>query len=190
MKDEFLPAPRREADRRYREGKQAEISKKATAGAHDTSNSNIRGREAAAGTGANVSVINATTGEVVIENSRGKLKLLLPVSSAARAGEVFIKPVPSINNGLLFEPSIVDQHKAVLINTSHPYYEKIYLPNLNRSVTVQGIDALLWALAIAELSTIDNATIKHFRDMRFEVSKILRTLVEGLPEADVSDNAA
>jgi hypothetical protein len=84
----------------------------------------------------------------------------------------------------------VDQHKAVLLNTSHPYYEKIYLPNLNRSVTVQGMDSLFWALAIAELSTIDQATIKHFRDMRFEVSKILRTLVESLPEADVNADAA
>jgi hypothetical protein len=45
-------------------------------------------------------------------------------------------------------------------------------------------------LAIAELSTIDQATIKHFRDMHFEVSKTLRTLVESLPEADVNADAA
>jgi hypothetical protein len=190
LREEFLPAPRREADRRYREGKQRDISKKATGGAHDTSNNNIRSREASAGAGANVSVVNASTGEVVVENARGKLKLLLPVSNAARPGEVFIKPVPSLNEGLLFEPAIVEQHKAVLLNTSHPFYEKVYLPNLNRSVTVQGMDSLFWALAVAELSTIDEATIKHFRDMRFEVSKILRTLVESLPEPDVNADAA
>jgi hypothetical protein len=190
LREEFLPAPRREADRRYREGKQKDISKKASGGAHDTSNTNIGSREAAAGAGAKVSVINAGTGEVMIENSKGKLRLLLPVSSAARPGEIFVKPVPSLNDGLLFEPGIVDEHKAVLLNTSHPYYEKIYLPNLNRSVTVQGMDSLFWALAIAELSTIDQATINHFRDMRFEVSKILRTLVESLPEADVNADAA
>jgi hypothetical protein len=190
LKEQFLPAPRRAADDRYREGKQKDIAKKAAGGAHDTSNTNIRAREAAAGAGANVSVVNAATGEVVIENAKGKLKLLLPVQSAARPGEVFIKPVPSLNDGLLFQPAIVDQHKAVLLNTSHPYYEKIYLPNLNRSVTVQGMDSLFWALAVAELSTIDQATINHFREMRFEVSKILRTLVESLPEADTSADAA
>lgn len=190
LREEFLPAPRREANRRYREGMQKEISKKATGGAHDTSNNNIRAREAAAGAGASVSEVNASTGEVTIVNSKGKLKLLLPVSSATRPGEVFVKPVPSINDGLLWEPGIVDQHKAVLLNTSHPYYEKIYLPNLNRSVTVQGMDSLFWGLAVAELSTIDQSTIKYFRDMRFEVSKILRTLVESLPEADMNADAA
>jgi 5-methylcytosine-specific restriction protein A len=43
---------------------------------------------------------------------------------------------------------------AVHINTSHPYYAKVYVPNLNRSVTVQGMDSLLWALAVAELTTV------------------------------------
>ncbi len=189
LKEQFLPAPRRAADDRYREGKQKDIAKKAASGAHDTSNTNIRTREASAGAGAAVSVLNAGTGEVVIENSKGKLKLLLPIQSATRPGEVFIKPVPSLNDGLLFQPAIVDRHKAVLLNTSHPYYEKIYLPNLNRSVTVQGMDSLFWALAIAELSTIDQATISHFKEMRFEVSKILRTLVESLPEAELNENA-
>ncbi|WP_420133538.1 ATP-binding protein [Rhodopseudomonas sp.] len=189
LKEEFLPAPRREADRRYREGKQKEIGRKAASGAHDTSNNNIRGREAVAGSGANVSVVNASTGEVIIENAKGKLKLMLPVSSAARPGEVFIKPVPSINDGLLFEPGIVDGHKAVRLNTSHPYYEKVYVPNLNRSVTLQGLDSLMWALAVAELSTIDATTIKHFQDMRFEISKTLRALVEGMPEAEAEPEA-
>lgn len=190
LKEQFLPPFRREADRRYREGKQKEIGKKATSGAHDTSNNNIRGREAVAGAGANVSVVNASTGEVVVENAKGKLKLMLPVTSAARPGEVFIKPVESINDGLLFEPGIVDGHKAVRLNTSHPYYEKVYVPNLNRSVTVQGLDSLMWALVIAELSTIDDSTVKHFRDMRFEISKTLRALVEAMPEAEPEADAA
>lgn len=190
LKDSFLPAPRRAADDRYREGKQKEIATKASGGAHDTSNTNIRGREAAAGAGANVNSVNVATGEVVIQNAKGKLKLLLPVQSSSRPGEVFVKPVPSLNDGLLFQPAIIDQHKAVLLNTSHPYYEKIYLPNLNRSVTVQGMDSLFWALVVAEYSTIDATTINYFREMRFEISKILRTLVESLPEATSNVDAA
>jgi len=184
LKDQFLPAPRREANRRYREGEQKQIGAKAASGAHDTSNKNIREKEAVAGVGASVKVEDATKGEVSVQNPRGTFRIKLPVASANRPGEVFVRPVDSIVNGLLFEPAIVDQHKAVQINTSHPYYHKVYVPNLARSVTVQGMDSLLWSLCVAELTTIDDVTTNHFRDMRFEVSKILRALVESLPEPD------
>jgi hypothetical protein len=56
---QFLPAPRREANRRSREGQQKAISKKGE-GAHDTSNNNIRNREAAAG-GPQVNVADPNT---------------------------------------------------------------------------------------------------------------------------------
>jgi hypothetical protein len=182
LKDQFLPAPRREADRRYREGEQKQVGAKAKNGAHDTSNKAIREKEAIAGSGATVTVEDASTGDVSIQNPKGTFRIKLPVASANRPGEVFVRPVDSIINGLLFEPGIVDQHKAVFINTSHPYYHKVYVPNLARSVTVQGMDSLLWSLCVAELTTIDDATANHFKDMRFEVSKILRSLVDGLPE--------
>jgi glucokinase len=38
-----------------------------------------------------------------------------------------------------------------MINTGHPYYHKVYIPNLASGVTIQGMDSLLWALAEAEL---------------------------------------
>ena len=78
-------------------------------------------------------------------------------------------------------------HKAVRINTQHPYYHKVYVPNYNDSVTVQGLDSLLWALCVAELSTTCDSYSNLFSDMRFEVSRILRRLVEGLPEPTDSD---
>ncbi|MBR0900728.1 hypothetical protein JQ616_37730 [Bradyrhizobium tropiciagri] len=76
------------------------------------------------------------------------------------------------------------------INTSHPYYHKVYIPNLARGVTIQGMDSLLWGLCIAELSTISDATAKHFEEMRFEVSRILRKLVEDLPEPEAGEDVA
>ena len=54
-----------------------------------------------------------------------------------------VQPVEGINNGLLFQPALVDQNRAVQLNTSHPYYHKVYVPNLNRSVTLQGLDSLM-----------------------------------------------
>ncbi|KVT85554.1 hypothetical protein WK59_11235 [Burkholderia ubonensis] len=183
LEKEFLPAPRREANRRSREGQQKEISKKGN-GAHDTSNNNIRNREAAAG-GPKINITDPSTGEAEVENKHGKTRLRLTITSAKRPGEVYVQPVDGINNGLLFQPAIIEQHKAVQINKSHPYYHKVYVPNLNRSVTMQGLDSLMWALTVAELSTVQDSTASMFQDMRYEVSRILEKLVETLPEPNV-----
>lgn len=180
LKDQFLPSPRREANRRYREGQKKDIAKKSK-GAHNASNRNIGNKEAEVG-GAEVNVTNPDTGDVIVENSRGKFKLKLPVGAAASPGEVFIQPADEVGDGLLFEPAIIDRHKAVRINTNHPYYRKVYVPNMNTSVTVQGMDSLLWALCVAELSATTDKTAENFSDMRFEMSRILRKLVESLPE--------
>jgi len=132
-----------------------------------------------------VSVDNPNTGEATVENKHGTTHLKLTISTAKRPGEVFVQPVDGINNGLLFQPAIIDRHKAVQINTSHPYYHKVYVPNLNRSVTMQGLDSLLWALTVAELSTIQDSTATMFQDMRYEVSRILEKLVESLPDPNI-----
>jgi hypothetical protein len=188
LQTEFLPAPRREANRRSREGQQKQISKKGE-GAHDNSNNNIRNREAAAG-GPKVNIADPNTGEVVVENKHGKTRLKLTITSAKRPGEVFVQPVDGITNGLLFQPALVEGNKAVQINTTHPYYLKVYVPNLNRSVTMQGLDSLMWALCVAELSTVQDSTAAMFQDMRYEVSRILEKLVETLPEPDLEQNVA
>lgn len=185
LQKSFLPAPRREANRRSREGQQKSISKKVN-GAHDTSNNNIRNREAAAG-GPKVDVVDPVAGTVEIDNKYGKTRLKLTIANAKRPGEVFVQPVEGINDGLLFQPVIIEQHKAVQVNTSHPYYHKVYVPNLNRSVTMQGLDSLMWALSVAELSAVQEGTATMFQDMRYEISRILSKLVETLPDPNIGE---
>ena len=182
LKVQFLTAPRREADRRYRRGQQQKITKKAK-NAHDASNNSIRNKEAEVG-GAVVNVNNPNTGEVTVKNEHGQFRIKLKISSASRPGEVFVQPAEDVADGLLFEPAMIEQHKAVRINIQHPYYHKVYVPNHNSSVTVQGMDSLLWALCVAELSTTTDKTEEAFKDMRYEVTRILRKLVESLPEPE------
>ncbi len=187
LKDSFLPSPRREADRRYRIGEQKKVTEQGN-GAHHTSNNNIRTREISAG-GASVRVIDPASGEVEVQNQHGVMRLKLPVSSATTPGEVFVQPVDSIMNGVLFEPGMIEQKRAVRINTSHPYYHKVYVPNHKSSVTIQGMDSLLWSLAVAELTATRPDTGEHFKDLRYEMSRILDKLVAGLPDPDL-DNAS
>ena len=187
LKDQFLTAPRREANRRYRQGQKKDISEKAK-NAHEASNNSIRNKEAEVG-GAEVNVSNPNIGEVTVKNEHGSFKMKLKISSAVRPGEVFVQPAEDVDDGLLFEPAIIERHKAVRINTQHPYYHKVYVPNLSSSVTVQGMDSLLWALCVAELSATTDKTAEAFKDMRYEVTRILRKLVEGLPDPEVDEDA-
>ena len=186
IRDQFLPAPRREANRRYRLGRNKNIKDKAK-GAHDASNQAIATKEAEIG-GPTVKIENAKTGEVTVANNQGVFKTNLKIGSATKPGEVFIQPADDVTDGLLFEPAIISQHKSVRINTSHPYYHKVYVPNFNRSVTMQGMDSLLWALCVAELSATSDKTMEAFSDMRYEMTRILRKLVENLPEPDTGED--
>ena len=80
----------------------------------------------------------------------------------------------------------MDGKHAVRINESHPYYKKIYGPILSQSVIVEGLDALLWALAEAENTTCNQQTIENYEDMRVTVSRILKKLVSDLPDPDIA----
>jgi hypothetical protein len=41
---------------------------------------------------------------------------------------------------------------------------------------------------MAELGTVNDATKGYFLEMRYEVSKLLRRLVEDLPDPDLGEN--
>lgn len=87
----------------------------------------------------------------------------------------------------MWAPAIVNQQQAVYINESHPFYKKVYGPYLQQNVVVQGLDYILWALAEAESSTCNAATIENYEDMRYTVSRNLKKLVENLPDPEIVD---
>jgi hypothetical protein len=183
----FLPGPRRAAEERYRKGEKKKAQEKAK-DAHASSNAAISAKEDDLKL-ADVTVKDAAKGDVEIKNKQGTFRIKMPVSSAAHKGEVNVQPVPSIDDGLLWEPCIIDGHHGVRINTGHAYYHKVYVPNLASGVTIQGMDSLLWALSEAEIGATTDTTRKHFKELRFEIARLLRNLVEDLPEPDMSANA-
>ena len=186
LKDEFLPPPRRAAEQHYRKGMKKKVAKKSV-DVHDSSNTSIRTKEGELDT-ADVKIIDDKTGDVEVTNREGKVRLKLRISSALREGQCFVEPTEGIDDGMLWEPCIIDGHKAVRINTGHPYYHKVYVPNFSSGVTIQGMDSLLWALCAAELGTVNEATKRYFAELRYEVSRLLRRLVDDLPEPDLESN--
>src|SRR5262249_3460709 len=89
LSGQFLTAPRRMANQRYRDGQKKDISK-AAQGAHDASNKSIKEREAAAG-GAKVNIVDPNTGECLVQNPHGQFKIKLPMGPASKPGEVYVK---------------------------------------------------------------------------------------------------
>lgn len=181
LRDKFLPGPRREAEMRYRKGQTA-LATGAGALLHSSSNNAIHGKADALKT-ADLEEYDAKTGEGTIRNKGGQTKLKIKLVEPESPGQVHVKAVPEILNGLLFEPAYISGNQGVQINTSHPYYHKVYLPNSASGVTIQGLDSLLWALCAAELGCVSNDTKRKFEEMRFEVSRLLRQLVEDMPDA-------
>jgi hypothetical protein len=185
VKDAFLPPVRRAADEVYRKGQKKENTKNSK-GAHDRSNRNIENKEKDIDK-ASVEVIDPASGQARVSNQQGTTTLRLKIELTPRnPGELYVVPVDSIVDGLLWEPALIENNQGVQINRGHPYYQKVYMPSiLNRDTsvgTIEGMDALLYALSIAELKTVNPATQEHFSDLRFEVSRILRKLVESLPD--------
>ncbi len=186
IKDSFLRGPRREADERYRKGKKVDIKNAGTKSAHEASNKNIEGK-AAGLENSKVEVVDQDSGEVKISNKNGEFTGKIVIKSSENNGERRVVPMDNLQNGVLWEPGIVDAQHAVLINREHDYYEKVYYPIIENSVMVTGMDALLWSLAEAELSTYNAETREHYEEMRIMVSRILKKLISDLPDADFSE---
>ena len=185
IKDSVLPAPRRAADDRYRNGTKKKVEE-ATKTAHDASNRNID-EKAKSVENSQIQIVNENTGEVEVTNTNGTFRHRISIHHVEKPGQYRVIPVDSIENGVLWAPTIADGRHAVEINMTHPYYQKIYYPVLQQNVLVTGMDALLWALAEAEMSTFNAETKEQFEDMRFLVSKCLKKLVADLPEPELTD---
>jgi hypothetical protein len=180
MRDKFLPGPRREAQERYRKGVSAAITGTAAL-LHAASNNAIHAKADDLKT-AQLAAVDGQSGDVTISNKLGTTKLKITLVEKKNAGELHVQPTDSLQDGMLWDPAFIDGNLAVRINTGHPYYHKVYVPNRKSGVTVQGLDSLLWALCSAELANVSEANKRNFEEMRYEVSRVLRRLVDDLPD--------
>jgi hypothetical protein len=179
----MLTPPRNEANDRMREGRRESLAKVAQQSLHATSNAAISDA-ANSIPAAELKSVDVTTGEAVISNSHGPVSVKFVESNESG---IFVEPVDSLPDGVLYEPAYIGTNPGVRINKGHPYYEKVYLPNRTSGTTIQALDSLLWALASAEFRSAQDATRQTFEDIRFDVSKALRRLVADLPEPDEAE---
>jgi hypothetical protein len=117
-------------------------------------------------------------------------EVILPIASRNDDSEALpINPVESIDDGHLWAMRLQNGKQVVELNKGHDFYSKVYLPNKDNPIAIQGLDIVLWSLAITEANCTIPEYKKQFREFRFEVSRTLRELVESLPEPKYEDYA-
>ncbi len=184
-----LLASRRAANNAYRGPKQKKIAGQAT-DIHTSSNTTIKDVVSTLDT----STILDTTGKnkADIKNKEGEQSGIKLVSSEVeKSGEVYVQPSEQVSNNCLYEPAALSEsevnHNGVIINTKHPFYEKIYVKFKKEKLIVEGLDALLYALAQAELSYTTPDIQRKLEDFRHLASRNLESLMDTFPELTDSE---
>ncbi len=175
-----FPHGRREAEQRYRKG-QAARAKGAEALLHSSSNKAIEGKVSTLDI-ATVTNVDAASNQAEIHNNSGSAVAAIRIVVRKTDFPIHIEAAESLDDGVLWEPSLVNGAPAVTLNTGHPYYTKAYTPNANNPVLIQSLDFLIWALAQAEVNNMNADNREAFEEFRYEVSKNLKRLVAVLPE--------
>lgn len=171
-----------EAEQRYRKNERTRI---ATEGGdlHSSSNAVLQNNAERLGKTL-VTVLGEN--EARVSNPHGQVVIKIPTLHGVPGGGPHVVVREDIQEGLLWEPGIVEQKHAVLLNAGHPFYQRFYLGNQTNPVAVQGANFLLWALCEAELFALSEIEREHMSAVRREVSRILRELAKELPEVDLA----
>ena len=185
LRDKFLAGPRRVAEARYRLGAAVESVAGSTP-IHRVSVSVIAEKLSTLRTAA-VTSVDADAGTVQITNNAGPGRARIQIVTTPDTSQLHLDTRPTLVNGVLWEPALINGGTGVLLNTGHPFYSRAYLPNKANTAVVQALDYLLWALAQAELNNVVSANVPTFEEFRVEVARNLRRLVADLPEMDPSD---
>ena len=118
---------------------------------------------------------------VVVTNDQGETVVRLPSATAEEDDQVVLVD-DEIEDDLFWSPRLVDGRIGVALNRSHPYYERVYVPNYSDSVVVRGLDSLLWALSKCEQEVVCDQSRRSLEELRKRVSRTLADLAQALPE--------
>jgi hypothetical protein len=117
-------------------------------------------------------------GSVDVETIFGTSITELPqIDSPLISTDSRIQSVDDLEGGVLFEPRLHGAEQVILINKSHPFYQKVYLGVWDNPLAIQGFDFLLYSLAHAELLTRTDRIKAQFKRMRQEMSYALEMFV-------------
>lgn len=125
-----------------------------------------------------------------LNNNRGAgIRLRVPVDTHVSPNSIYVDAVETITSGDLWEPAMRSGTESgfvsgVRINKHHDFYLKIYQRAAANGYTIEGMDLLLWAFAVAEQNNTSDELESIFEDIRNEISNNLRKLLREVPLPD------
>lgn len=174
------------AQKRYREGRGKDAHAK-SADIHGSSNSIMAQYEKDIVDNTIIGS-DAAKGVATIRNPFGVSEVRLLKPDEARDDQPYVMTFPDMLEGLLWEPALNKENRGVALNTSHPFYQKVYLPLKQTDVNIQSFDYLIYALAMGEMNTINEKVKAFYEDLRRSASRSLRILSDRLPEVDIDES--
>lgn len=181
----------REAGHRYRRKNREQASTKPID--HTSANKNIA--DAGNTDTPQVNSVDPKAQSAEVSNNLGqKIKLKMPIQSYVSADTIYVEAVDDIKSGELWQPALRSAGDsgyvpAVLLNTHHDFYQKIYKRAAANGYAVDGMDLLLWAFAVAEQNNTNAELEPIFEDIRSEISSNLRKLLRNVPDLEPGEIA-
>jgi hypothetical protein len=186
---QLLSNARREANNRYRR-KEKEAAVKATLN-HSSSNVSISATPTAKTP--KVESADPESQTAVVTNAHGTgIRIRQPVQNNVEHDKIHVAAVETVTSGNLWVPVLRSEGTTghvpgVELNKHHDFYQKIYQRAGANGYSVQGMDLLLWALAVSEMDFSNEELAPIFEDLREVVSSNLRKLLRDVPMPDSSD---
>lgn len=181
---EYISSAVAEAQKRYRKNQRSEAV--ASAGdLHRASNTIIQQNKQGLVT---TTVTPEGPGSASVTNSRGTtLGVSIQVLDDSASKGPYVLVQDSLDDGMLWEPGIVKEEHAVLLNAGHPFYQRVYMPNRGNGTAIQGMDFLFWALCQAEWGVLTDDERMHMQAVRQIVTRLTRRLASELPEVTTEE---
>lgn len=180
LKDIFLPVHRAAAEERYKKG-QAGAARENSAALHQGADKGIL-HALQSLVLPKVLSVNKMEHKVVLANTLGTQRLPVPVFHAS--GHTRIALTEELG-GALWQPACITGENGgqlgILLNTAHPFYQKIYMAHASNAPLIEALDYLLYSIACAEQNHLDAEHAELAKAMRKEASDNLEALCKGLP---------
>ena len=133
--------------------------------------------------GEKVVVVNPS-GDTTVRDEEGKSMIEIRIDDEPDGKRVKLENTLPL--GVLWAPSLGagQGNTQVTLSTTHDWYRKTCVPNLDNANFIEAIEYLFFALAQAELNHVDVNMHPELQELRIEVSRNLARLVSDLPEPD------
>lgn len=165
---------RKAAEAKYRDTTRHSIAARNTARHSESSNLIKENYEAV--NGSNIQVQDNNTARVT------KVSGTMVIPIRVEADALLMDTAETLDNGYLWEPRMTNGQQGVILNKSHPFYQRVYVPLMNSGIATKGLDMVFWSLASLSYDAEFDLSEHQMDDLIELMTRKLKRLARTLPE--------